>query len=484
MNKIDLRSSYAAPGAVDSHTAKAQPPGGPNSSKASPNQVLAIVCVGICLANLDLFIVNVGLPNIARDFKNASLEDMSWVLNGYAIVYAALLVFFGRLAERHRRNRSFLLGIALFTAASAACSAANTVEALVAFRVVQAAGAALMTPTSLGLLLAVFPADRRGSAVRTWTAIGGLAAALGPVIGGILVTINWRWIFLVNVPIGLLAFAIGWWKLPEIPGHDAPRPSPWAAALVTGGIAALTFGIVKVNDWGWDSRGIGLSFAAAALFLILFSWHCLRSSNPFVDPALFRNPQFTGAVLVMAPYSAAFGAMLLSIALWEQAAWGWSALKTGLAIAPGPLLVPMTSLLLGGRLIQRFGPAPVITAGIVFFAAGLIFWASLIGLEPSATLVVVGMIPAGIGVGLTFPTLIGVSASALPPSSFATGSGVINMIRQAALAVGVAILVAIIGSPASPIDRVASFHRGWWIMAAITGLGLIPTFFLIRRPAR
>jgi len=484
MNKIDLRSSYAAPGAVDSHMAKAQPPGGPNSSKASPNQVLAIVCVGICLANLDLFIVNVGLPNIARDFKNASLEDMSWVLNGYAIVYAALLVFFGRLAERHRRNRSFLLGIALFTAASAACSAANTVEALVAFRVVQAAGAALMTPTSLGLLLAVFPADRRGSAVRTWTAIGGLAAALGPVIGGILVTINWRWIFLVNVPIGLLAFAIGWWKLPEIPGHDAPRPSPWAAALVTGGIAALTFGIVKVNDWGWDSRGIGLSFAAAALFLILFSWHCLRSSNPFVDPALFRNPQFTGAVLVMAPYSAAFGAMLLSIALWEQAAWGWSALKTGLAIAPGPLLVPMTSLLLGGRLIQRFGPAPVITAGIVFFAAGLIFWASLIGLEPSATLVVVGMIPAGIGVGLTFPTLMGVSASALPPSSFATGSGVINMIRQAALAVGVAILVAIIGSPASPIDRVASFHRGWWIMAAITGLGLIPTFFLIRRPAR
>jgi EmrB/QacA subfamily drug resistance transporter len=446
----------------------------------SPTQVLAIVCVGIVLANLDLFIVNVGLPNIARDFKGASLEDMSWILNGYAIAYAALLVFFGRLAERYRRNLSFLLGVALFTAASAACSAANSVEALVAFRVLQAAGAALMTPTSLGLLLAVFPPDRRGGAVRTWTAIGGLAAALGPVVGGVLVTVNWRWIFIVNVPIGLVALLIGWWKLPEIPGHDAPRPNPWAAALVTGGIGALTFAIVKVNDWGWGSAGIDFSFAAAVVLLAFFIRHCLRSLNPFVDPALFRIRQFTGAALVMAPYSAAFGAMLLSIALWEQAAWGWSALKTGLAIAPGPLLVPITSLLVAGRLITRFGARPVVTAGIVFFAAGLICWASVIGPEPNAALVVIGMVPTGIGVGLTFPTLMGISTSALPSSSFATGSGVINMIRQAALAVGVAIFVAIIGSPASLPERVAAFHRGWWVMAVIVALGLIPTFFFIR----
>jgi EmrB/QacA subfamily drug resistance transporter len=484
MNKIDLPRAFAP--AVDDSVdlAPEQPVRSPGISRTSPNQVLAIVCVGICLANLDLFIVNVGLPSIARDFKGTSLEDMSWILNGYAIIYAALLVFFGRLAERHRRNQSFLLGVALFTAASAACAVANSVETLVAFRLVQAAGAALMTPTSLGLLLAVFPPDRRGSAVRTWTAIGGLAAALGPVVGGILVTVNWRWIFLVNVPIGLMALLIGWRKLPHIPGHDAPRPSFWAAALVTGGIGALTFGIVKVNDWGWGSAGIGASFVTAAVLLGLFTSHCLRSSNPFVDPGLFRNPQFTGAVLVMAPYSAAFGAMLLSIALWEQTAWGWSALKTGLAIAPGPLLVPITSLLVAGRLIQRFGATPVITAGIFFFASGLIAWAIMMGLEPSAAVVVMGMVPTGIGVGLAFPTLMGVSASALPSSSFATGSGVINMIRQAALAVGVAIFVAIIGSPTSPAARLASFHRGWWIMAAITALGLVPTFLLIRRPVK
>jgi MFS family permease len=158
-----------------------------------PNQVLAIVCVGIVLANLDLFIVNVALPDIAHNFPTAGLERLSWILNGYAIVYAALLVFFGRLAERYRRDASFLVGVALFTAASAACAAANSVEMLVAFRVVQAAGAALMTPTSLGLLLAAFPPDRRGHAVRTWTAIGGFAAALGPVVGGFLVAWSWRW---------------------------------------------------------------------------------------------------------------------------------------------------------------------------------------------------------------------------------------------------------------------------------------------------
>jgi EmrB/QacA subfamily drug resistance transporter len=450
------------------------------SSAVSPNQVLAIVCVGIVLANLDLFIVNVGLPNIARDFKDATLDNMSWILNGYAIAYAALLVFFGRLAERYRRNASFLLGVGLFTAASAACAAANSVETLVAFRVVQAAGAALMTPTSLGLLLASFPVDRRGSAVRTWTAIGGLAAAAGPLVGGVLVTASWRWIFIVNVPIGLLAMLIGWWKLPEVPGHDVPRPDPWAALMVTGGIGALIFGIVKVNDWGPTSPGIGLSFAASIVLLALFVRQCFRSRNPFVDPALFHIRQFTGAALVMAPYSAAFGGMLLSITLWGQTAWGWSALKTGVVIAPGPLLVPITSLLFSAKLIARFGAAAVVTAGVVCFTAGLICWAVLIGLEPNAAWVVIGMVPTGIGVGLTYPTIMGVSTSALPPSSFATGSGVINMIRQAFLAVGVAIFVAIIGSPASPLARLNAFHEGWWVLAVIVALGLIPTVLYIR----
>ena len=476
MNSIE-RATFARALPLDDLSLRPKPP----RPSTSPNLVLAIVCVGICLANLDLFIVNVALPSIGQDFKDASLDDMSWVLNGYAIAYAALLVFFGRLAERHRRNLSFLLGVGLFTAASAACAAANSVGVLTAFRIVQAAGAALMTPTSLGLLLAVFAPEKRGGAVRTWTAIGGLAAALGPVVGGVLVAVNWRWIFFVNVPIGLVAMVIGWWKLPEIEGHDAPRPKFVDAVLVTGGIGALVFAIVKVSDWGFRAPAIGYSFAVAAVLLALFVWRCLRLENPFVDPALFRIRPFTGAALVMAPYSAAFGAMLLSVALWEQTAWGWSALQTGLAIAPGPLMVPITSLLFAGRLIARFGAAPVVTAGIIVFAAGLVAWAILIGTEPHPAFVILGMIPTGIGVGLTFPTLMGVSAAGLPPSSFATGSGVINMIRQASLAVGVAIFVAMIGSPSSLPERIVAFQRGWWVMVAIVALGLLPTYLYLRQ---
>ncbi|MBR1207958.1 MULTISPECIES: MFS transporter [unclassified Bradyrhizobium] len=455
----------------------------PRSRVATPRQVLAIVSVGICLANLDLFIVNVGLPNIAQEFRGASLEDLSWILNGYAIVYAALLVFFGRLAERHSRNLSFLLGVALFTAASAACALAPNVELLVVARIAQAAGAALMTPTSIGLLLASFPPDQRPGAVRTWTAIGGLAAALGPLAGGVLVTFDWRWIFIVNVPIGIVALIIGWLKLPEVPGHDVPRPSSWAALLVTCGIGALTLAIVKANDWGWGSRGVALGFAIAAVSLAAFTWHCLNSKNPFVDPALFKVRPFTGATFVMAPYSAAFGAMLLSVALWEQTVWGWSALKTGLAIAPGPLLVPFTSLLFARRLIARFGAAAVVSAGIASFAGGLAIWATLLGVDPDMPAFVVGMMFTGIGVGLTFPTLMGVGAGSLPPSSFATGSGVINMIRQAALAIGVAIFVAILATPVSMADRIAAFQRGWWIMIAITIAGFVPNYLFIRRKA-
>ncbi len=451
--------------------------------KPRSRQVLAIVCVGIVLANLDLFIVNVGLPSIAHDMNDASLEDLSWVLNAYAIAYAALLVFCGRLAERYRRDRSFVVGVVVFTLASAACAAAGSVPMLVACRVVQAAGAALMTPTSIGLILATFPPERRGGAVRAWAAIGGLAAALGPVVGGVLIMASWRWIFLVNLPIGAAAALIGWWKLPAVPGHDAPRPAMLAAALITIGVGALTLAIVKGHDWGWVSAAIGGLLVAAAACLALFVRDCLRSPNPFIAPELFVNRAFTGAVLTIAPYSVGFGAMLFSIAIWEQSVWGWSPLQTGLAIAPGPLLVPATSFLVAGRLIARFGAAPVVVAGTVSFAAGLVLWAGLIGATPAIGLVLAGMALTGIGFGLTFPTLMGVGTSALPSSSFATGSGVINMVRQAGLAIGVAMFVAVIAGPMASGSReatIAAFHWGWWIMAAITALSVVPTLWLIR----
>jgi EmrB/QacA subfamily drug resistance transporter len=387
------------------------------------------------------------------------------------------------MAERFPRNVSFLAGIAVFTAASAACALAGSVESLIIYRLLQAAGAALLTPTSMGLILATFPAERRAGAVRVWAAVGGFAAALGPLVGGVLVTFDWRWIFLVNVPIGLLALAVGWIRLPRVAGHDVPAPNLWAALLITVGIAALTFGIVKLDDADWSTTALVASFAIAGATLGLFVLHCLGSDNPFVDPALFRIGDFTRATLTMTLFSTAFGGFLLSLVLWQERVWHWSAMKIGLAIAPGPFMVPVTSLLVAGPLIARFGPARVVAGGLSVFALGVIVWAVLAGPQADLAFAILCVIPSGIGVGLTLPTLMGVATAKLPASSFATGSGVVNMVRQIGFAVGVAIFVAIVGTHGSVQEHIAAFRLAWWVMAAITVLGLIPLLLRWQRRA-
>ena len=438
---------------------------------ASPQLVLVIVCASVVLASLDLFIVNVALPQMARDFHVSAtgVADLSWVLNAYAIVYAALLVLFGRVAERYPRERAFLVGVAVFVAASAACAAADSVAMLVAFRIVQAAGAALLTPTSLGLLLAATPAERRHTAVRTWTAVGGLAAAAGPVVGGVLVAASWRWVFLVNVPIGLAALAVGWRRLPHVAGHPVPRPDPLGALLITGGVGAFVLGLVKGPAWGWGDTRTIVALVSGLVAIALFALHAVHARNPLVDRDLFRLRSFTGASAVSLVFSAAFGAMLLSRVLWAQEVWHWSALQTGLAIAPGPLMVPLFGFGVAGRLTARIGPGKVIALGSMIFAAGVGWWALAMALEPDYVgQMLGGMILTGVGVGLTLPTFMATGTSSLPPHSFATGSAAINMLRQIGLAIGVALLIAILGSPTTPHAVLHVYERATWVIAALS----------------
>jgi EmrB/QacA subfamily drug resistance transporter len=451
----------------------------------SSRLVLTIVCAGVVLASLDLFIVNVALPDIARDLHTSGLGSLSWVLNAYAIVYASLLVLFGRLAEGRRRDQGFLLGVLIFTAASAACGAATSLPVLVAFRIVQAAGAALLTPTSLSLVLATSEPDRRQGAVRAWTALGGLAAALGPVVGGLLVAASWRWVFFVNVPVGLVALVVGWRRLPAVAGHPGARPDALAAALITAGIGALTLGLVEGNRWGWGSVATVAALGGAVLALAAFVAHCLRSRNPLVDPALFRVRTFSGSSVVSIVFSVAFGAMLLSVVLWDQDVWHWSALRTGLAVAPGPLMVPVFSFLIAGRLIARHGPGRVIAVGATVYAAGVAWWGLRVGITPDyAGEMLPGMIATGIGVGLTLPTFMAAGASSLPPQSFATGSAVINMLRQVGLAVGVAVLVAVLGNPQGASAARTAFDHGWEVISATALLAAFSGAVLLRRPGR
>jgi EmrB/QacA subfamily drug resistance transporter len=452
---------------------------------ASPMLVLVIVCAGVVLASLDLFVVNVALPDIARDLHTASLGDLSWVLNGYAIVYAALLVLFGRLAESRRRDHGFLLGVVVFTAASAACGAASSLPMLVAFRIVQAAGAALLTPSSLSLVLATSAPERRHGAVRAWTAVGGAAAALGPVVGGLLVAASWRWVFYVNVPIGIAALVVGWRRLPAVAGHPVRPPDALGALLVTTGVAALTLGLVKGNDWGWGAAPTLVALAAAVTALGLFAAHCARHHNPLIEAALFRVRAFTGSAVVSIVFSIAFGAMLLSIVLFDQDVWHWSALHTGLAFAPGPLMVPLFSFLVAGRLIARFGPGLVIGAGATIYAAGATWWALRAGATPDyAGEMLPGVLMTGIGVGLTLPTFMAAGASSLPPQAFATGSAVINMLRQVGLAVGVAVLVAVLGISHGSAAQLTAFEHGWVVIAGTALLAAAAGATLLRRPGR
>jgi EmrB/QacA subfamily drug resistance transporter len=450
---------------------------------ASPTLVLVIVCAGVVLASIDLFIVNVAMPSIARDLHQRDLSTLSWVLNAYAIVYAALLVLMGRLSEGRARQNAFLLGASLFTLASAACGAASSLGMLIAFRILQAVGAALLTPTSLSLILATTEPEKRHGAVRAWTAIGGAAAALGPVVGGLLVAASWRWVFFVNVPIGLVAVTVGWLRLPDVPGHPVKRPDALGAGLITVGIATLSLALVQGNSWGWGSTRVIGAILVAALMLAAFVARLRRHHNPLFDPSLFKVRSFSGASIVALTFSTAFGAMLLSIILWMQDVWGWSALHTGLAFAPGPLMVPLFGFLLTGKLITRFGPGLVIGAGATVYAAGIAWWAFRAGLHPNYLVQVLpGTLLTGAGVGLTLPTFMATGAASLPPQSFATGSAVVNMLRQVGLAIGVSVFIAVVGTPATPHASLIAFERGWSVIAAIGFSAAVVGVIALRRP--
>ncbi|HET6505697.1 MAG TPA: DHA2 family efflux MFS transporter permease subunit [Baekduia sp.] len=445
-------------------------------------RVAAIVSVGVFVASLDLFIVNIAFPDIQRDFDGTSLASLSWVLDAYAIVFAALLVPAGRWADRTGRKRAFLGGLALFTAASAACAAAPSVGVLIAARIVQAAGAAILTPSSLGLLLPEFPPEKRGLAIGLWAAVGGTAAAAGPVIGGLLVELSWRWVFLVNVPVGLAAIAAGARVLREVRDPDPARPDLVGAGVLTAAVATLIAAIVEGPGWGWgDPRVIGL-FAAAAILLGAFAARSTRHPVPVVEPALLKVRAFAFAQVAGLFFFIGFSAMLLGSVLWLTEVWGQSAIGAGLKIAPGPATAALFAVA-GGVLSARVGPRLVGAAGAALFGLGGVWWATHLGMDVRyAADYLPGMLIGGAGVGLVNPSLAGAATAQLPPTRLATGSAVLTMSRQIGSALGVALLVAVLGTP-SPADVVATFQDAWWLMAGAAALASL-SFVAVGPPAR
>jgi EmrB/QacA subfamily drug resistance transporter len=442
-------------------------PGRTSKPAGHPAVLLAVLCVGQFLAALDLFIVNVALPKIGVGVHATSLSDLSWVLNAYAIVIAALMIPAGRLADLFGRKRGFLFGLGLFTGASVGAALSSSLWVLVAFRVLQAAGAAALTPTSLGLLLVAAPDEKRASYVKIWTASAALAAATGPVIGGLLVQLSWRWIFLLNIPVGLVAIAVAMRFVPNVQRELGARiPDLLGGLLLITAIGSLALGLVRAPQWGWTGTPTLVSFALSAIALPVFLWRSARHNSPVLDLNLLRSRVLSSASISAFLYFASFGILLLSSVLWIQGHWHYSAIKTGLSIAPGPCSVPFFAVL-SEVLAKRIRVGTIAAGGCLLSAVGAVLLVSSLGNSPHYVAdFLPGWLLVCIGFALSMPTVTASGTAELPDEQSATGSAVVNMSVQVGLVVGISILVAVLGT-ASAGAGLTIFQTAWWIAAAI-----------------
>ena len=456
----------------------------PHSKPADhPTVVLAVLCVAQFLSALDVFIVNVALRKIGVGVGASSLSDLSWVLNAYAIVIAALLIPAGRLADLFGRKRGFLLGLGVFVVASVGAASSSSLSMLIGFRVLQAAGAAALIPTSLGLLIVAAPPEKREFHVKIWTASAALAAASGPVIGGLLVQLSWRWIFLINIPVGLAAIAVAVRFVPDVKREVGARlPDLIGSLLLVVAIASLALGLVRAPYWGWTGARTLLSFAVSAVALPAFVWRSARHPVPVLDLNLLRSRVLSSASASSLFYFASFGILLLSSVLWIQGHWHYSAIKTGLAIAPGPCLVPVFATL-SELLAKRIRVGVIAASGCVISAVGAALLLSSMGPSPAYLAdFLPGWLLVCIGFALAMPTVLAAGTAELPHEQSATGSAVVNMAVQVGLVLGISILVAVLGT-ASAAAGLHLFRTAWWIAGgSVLIAGVAALLVTPRRP--
>ncbi len=403
--------------------------------------VVAALLPGIVLTLADATVMSVAVPLIIRRLES-TIISVSWVMNGYNLALAVLFLTMGRLADRYGHKRLFVLGLALFTVASFGCARAETIDQLIAFRVVQAVGAAAVVPTALVLLLDAFPVGRQGFAAGLFGALSSAAAALGPVLGGVLIE-RWGWqaIFWFNLPVGALGVALAV-ALVRDRKSRTKTPLDWAGVgLSSAGLFCPTLAHIEGNDWGWGSaRILGLFAAAVALLVVFVLWE-LRTPTPLFDLRLLRDRTFAAANAAIMTVDIAMMGTAFMLVIFMIAIMDYSELKAGLAIttlpAAGLLLAPLS-----GRLVDRFGPRPLAVTGALLTAAGLFALGHLARGAPlpdvlwRSTLV-------GAGLGLSLPALTAAGMSVVPGGVKGVGSGVLNTARQLGFLLGVAILVAV-----------------------------------------
>ena len=406
-------------------------------------KVLSLTAIATFLVSLDTSIVVVAREAIKEDLGHPTL--LTWVFSGYSIAYAAGLLTAGRFADVNGRKRSFMRGLTLFSIGSMLCGLAPTSLLLVVARVIQAIGGAQLTPASLALVLPEFPAEKRTVAIGVWGAVGGLAAAVGPSVGGILVdTLGWRWMFFINVPFCIFTLLIGRTLLHESKDPTATKNVDMVGtALGIPGVGLLTLSLSQAGEWGWlDTRTV-VSLILGLVLIAAFVFRCAKVANPLLDLSLFKLPFVVAANISGLFFSIGFLGMWLLNTYWVQAIWHYSPAKSGLATAPGPLTAALLAAPMG-RVANRIGHAKVLMIGSLLLGFGTFGLSLVLETEPNYfTAYLPLMILTGAGVGCSISTLSSSASAFLPPARFAMGSALNTTGRQIGSALGAALATSL-----------------------------------------
>jgi EmrB/QacA subfamily drug resistance transporter len=419
--------------------------------RGNPWAVLIVVSLGFFMTLLDLTIVNIAIPDMITQL-HASLDDALWVINAYALVLAVLLITAGRLGDLFGQRRMFMIGIVIFTVASAACGLAPGPGALIAFRAVQGLGAAALMPQTLAMLTMVFPAERRGTAFGIWGAVAGVATIAGPTLGGLLVTaFDWRWIFYVNLPIGVLVLVLSTILIPDLRTGRQHRLDVPGVILASAALVAICYGLVEGQRYNWGRinsvLSIPLLIGAGVLLLVVFLVVQARTQDrePLVPFSLFRDRNFTLMNGLSATISIGMMGIFLPLTIYFQSALGFTALKAGLTMAPASL-VSMFVAPVAGRMSDRIGGKYILITGLALFAAGMGWTAAIAGTSSRWQDFLPALIVAGVGLGCTFAPMTTVALRNVDPRMAGAASGMLNTVRQVGSVIGTAAIGALLQS--------------------------------------
>ena len=429
----------------------------PAGTARSPWAVLGVLCLGLFMILLDGTIVNIAIPHI-QSYFHTTYSNIEWVMNAYILAFAVLLVPMGRFGDLWGRRRLFMAGMALFTLGSLACGLAPTIYLLIAFRVLQGIGGAAMMPSTLSIITTVFAPEKRGAAMGVWGGVSGLASGLGPVLGGIIIQYvtwptvagSWRWIFLVNIPVGIVGVLLTLRLVPESKNPSAVESLDLpGVGILTVSLFCLTFALIEGEKYGWTSATILGLFAGAIVAFLLFYWREHRVRQPLIDFSLFRNLNFAAGNVTGLLLSAAMMGAFFTIPIFLQSVLGFSAIKAGLVMAPLSVVIIFAAPI-AGMLSDRLGSKWIVAAGMFLLAFGLAWMAGLIpGVEkihPATTSgsLLVPFLISGIGIGFAVAPVTSAVMATAPRERVGNASGVLSTMRQVGSLMGIAILGAVL----------------------------------------